>query len=263
MSHANQSKRATVKQGLQLHRRLSSNIGRATLALFIAIAGTANAQWKVVDEDANKTLSEIDKRIGDGNLNKSVSDLLKEVRTGVTNLGFSATLTPENQLQKITDTAGYIQQACPTPGGAAAAGADSSGRTVTSIVTIPAGDPSSTKQQICQQLIQLRVQAFNETIDMTNRFQQYSTQLNSIETNRRSAKTLGDLWANTNESLRTIGKLDAEMGFWRTRLSAYESAIKFHEGQQNALTQTAIKGSSGVAARLIQTVALAAALAIH
>jgi hypothetical protein len=252
------------------HRRLLTSIAaRAALSLAVVFAGAAHADWAVNDKDANEKLKEIEDRIGEGNLNKTTSKLLGEIQTGVKNLGFAATLTPNNQLQKISDTAAYVKQACPGKGGVlggvldalgAVAGAGGASQNVTTIAPISAG-----KQQICEQLVQLRVQAFNDSIEMTNRFQQYSEQLTKIDSNRDSAKSQGDLWANTNESLRTIGKLQAEMGFWRTRLAAYESAIKFHEGQQNALTQTAINGSSSSlpsTGQLIQTGALAAALAI-
>jgi Mg2+ and Co2+ transporter CorA len=257
------------------HRRLlTSIVARLALSLAVMFAGAAHADWAVNDKDANKKLEEIQDRIGKGDLNETSSKLLNEIKTSVANLGFSATLTPNNQLQKISDTSSYVKQACPSKSsgalgalgalgsalGAIGGGDGGAGQNVTSLATIDAG-----KQQICQQLIQLRVQAFNDSIEMANRFQQYSEQLTKIDSNRGSAKTQGDLWANTNESLRTIGKLQAEMGFWRTRLAAYESAIKFHEGQQNALSQTAIKGGGGVLpglGQLIQTGALAAALAI-
>jgi hypothetical protein len=240
-----------------------------------ALVGIAHADVDVSDSRAQKELEEIKNRLGEGDLNetaakvdKTTAKLLKEIQTSVSNLGFVATLTPNNQLQKISDTSGYVQQACPSKGGAvsAAAGAGGAVQNVTTIATISAGNSSSVKQQICQQLIQLRVQAFNDSIEMANRFQQYSEHLSKIDDNRRSISNQGDLWANTNEALRTIGKLQAEMGFWRTRLAAYESAIKFHEGQQNALTQTAISGGGSGSlpstGQLIQTGALAAALAI-
>lgn len=253
------------------HRLLTSIVARAALSLAIVFAGAANADWAVNDKDANEKLEEIQDRIGKGDLNKTASNLLDQIKTKVSKLDFTPTLTPNNQLQKISDTSGYVQQACPSQGGGAsgalgiAAEAGDSSQNITSLATISTSNSSSIKQQICQQLIQLRVQAFNDSIDMANRFQQYSDLLMKIDENRRSISNQGDLWANTNESLRTIGKLQAEMGFWRTRLAAYESAIKFHEGQQNALSQTAIKGGSGSlpsTGQLIQTGALAAALAI-
>ncbi|MEJ1126651.1 hypothetical protein V9L20_03690 [Variovorax sp. CCNWLW225] len=250
------------------HRRLLTSLAaRAALSLAVVFASAAHADWAVNDKDANEKLKDIKDRLGEGNLNETTSKLLDEIKTGVKSVGFSATLTPNNQLQKISDLSAYVKQACPGKGGAVGgvldavgAGAGGAGQNVTTIAPISAG-----KQQICQQLIQLRVQAFNDSIEMANRFEQYSEQLTKIDNNRGSAKTQGDLWANTNESLRTIGKLQAEMGFWRTRLAAYEAAIKFHEGQQNALTQTAINGSGGSVpstGQLIQTGALAAALAI-
>lgn len=262
-------------------RFLSSVAIRAAISLAIVFAGAAHADWAVNDKDANDKLKEIDDRIGDGNLNKTASNIdttttniLKEIKTSVPKFDFAPTLTPNNQLKKITDTSAYIQQACPSQGsssgtvGAATSAAGGSSQNITTITTISAGDPSSSKQQICQQIIQLRVQSFNDTIDMSDRFQKYSDQLTQIDNKRSSISNQGDLWANTNESLRTVNKLQAEMGFWRTRLAAYDAAIKFHEGQQNALSQTAIKGSNGSGSslpstgQLIQTGALAAALAI-
>lgn len=256
-------------------RKTLPGAARAVRAAFLAIAATAlvgfaHADVDVSDSKAQEILGDIKERLGDGELNKTASDLLNQIKTKVSKLDFTPTLTPNNQLQKISDTSSYVQQACPSQGGGAsgalgaAAEAGGSNQNVTSLATISAGNSSSIKQQICQQLIQLRVQAFNDSIDMANRFQQYSDLLTKIDDNRKSISNQGDLWANTNESLRTIGKLQAEMGFWRTRLAAYESAIKFHEGQQNALTQTAVRGGGSLPStgQLIQTGALAAALAI-
>lgn len=187
-------------------------------------------------------------------IDKSASNILKEIQTQVSKLAFTATLTPNNQLQKISSTAMVVQKACPGQGSIAS-------QQLTSLTTLSLGDPTTVKQKICQELIQLRVQAFNDSVEMVNRFQKYSEQLTEIDNKRDSISNQGDLWANTNESLRTLNKLQAEMGFWRTRLGMYEAAIKFHETQQNALTQASVKGSQ--TAQLVQTGALAAALAIR
>ena len=259
-------------------RKTSSSAAHAVRAALLVIAatafvGVAHADVDVSDSKAQDRLDDIKDRLGDGNLNRTTSDLLKEIRTSIPKLDFASTLTPNNQLKKITDTAAYVKQACPSKGvaGAIAGAADALGlggiggssQNITTLTTI--SSKGGEKQKICEQIIQLRVQSFNDTIDMSDRFQKYSEYLTSIDNNRQSAKTQGDLWANTNEALRTMNKLQAEMSFWRTRLAAYEAAIKFHEGQQNALSQTAIKGSGGGlpnAQDLVKAGALAAALAI-
>lgn len=262
------------------HVEVRQSLPRSAIRCALVVAawvlmGAAHAQVDVKDADAEKSLDKIDSTTGD--IKKSASDILSQLKNSTQNLGFAATLTPNNKLQKIGDVSGYISQACPSSSGsassAAGAGAGSSSQPLTSLTTISATGGSDVSQKICQELIQLRVQSFNETIDMANRFEQYSQQLTAIDNKRSSSNTHGDVQALTNEATRTIAKLQAEMGFWRTRIDAYEAAIKFHEGQQNTLTKTAMKGSGSGATtassfgrmnpgQLIQAAAIAAALAV-
>jgi hypothetical protein len=251
-----------------LPKKTLPGAGRLLRMALVGIAalgfiGATQAQQgvEVYDTEARSTLKDINKNIGDGNLNrtassidKTASNILKEIQTKVSKLAFTATLTPNNQLQKITSTAMVVQKACPGQGSIAS-------QQLTTLTTLSSGDPTTVKQKICQELVQLRVQALNDSVEMVNRFQKYSEQLTEIDSKRDSISNQGDLWANTNESLRTLNKLQAEMGFWQTRLGMYEAAIKFHETQQNALTQASVKGSQ--TAQLVQTGALAAALAIR
>jgi len=236
------------------------------------LMGAAHAQVDVKDSEAEKSLDRIDSSTVD--IKKSASDILSQLKNSTQKLGFTATLTPSNKLQKIGDVSGYISQACPSSsGGATGGGAGAGSEPLTSLTTISAIGGSDVSQKVCQELIQLRVQSFNETIDMANRFEQYSQQLTSIDSMRSSSNTHGDVQALTNEAARTTAKLQAEMGFWRTRIAAYDAAIKFHEGQQNTLTKTAMKGTRGGGTtadsfgrmnpgQLVQAAAIAAALAI-
>lgn len=265
-----------MSQHIEARRPLPRSAIRCALVVAAwVLAGAAHAQVDVKDADAEKSLDKIDSTTGD--IKKSASDILSQLKNSTQNLGFTATLTPNNKLQKIGDVSGYISQACPSSGGsassAAGAGAGTSSQPLTSLTTISAIGGSDVSQRICQELIQLRVQSFNETIDMANRFEQYSQQLTAIDNKRISSNTHGDVQALTNEATRTTAKLQAEMGFWRTRIAAYDAAIKFHEGQQNTLTKTAMKGSGGGGAsagsfgrmnagQLIQAAAIAAALAV-
>lgn len=262
------------------HVEVRQSLPRSAIRCALVVAawvlmGAAHAQVDVKDADAEKSLDKIDSTTGE--IKKSASDILSQLKNSTQSLGFTATLTPNNKLQKIGDVSGYISQACPGSGGSASsatgAGAGSSSQPLTSLTTISATGGSDVSQKICQELIQLRVQSVNETIDMANRFEQYSQQLTAIENKRTSSNTHGDVQALTNEAARTTAKLQAEMGFWRTRIAAYEAAIKFHEGQQNTLTKTAMKGSGSGSAtagsfgrmnpgQLIQAAAIAAALAV-
>ena len=245
-------------------RILITHISIALAAL--SSGGAARADWQVIDQTAIDKLSDILGSIGNrsggsgdnSNLNDTTSKLLKEIQTQVQRASFSASLGTSN-LQKIGDTSGYVQTAC---GGAIA---PITSQPITSLATINPATPSASKQQICQQIIQLRAQSFNEGVDMAGRFQQYSQQLDAIAQKRDSAQSQGDLWANTNEALRTIGMLQAEMSLWQTRAATFDKAIKYLEGQQNAITQSAVKGGRGSIGlgQMIQTGVLAAALAIR
>lgn len=262
-----------MSQHIEVRRSLPrSAIRCALVAAAWVLMGAAHAQVDVKDKDAETSLDNIDSTTGD--IKKSASDILSQLKNSTESLGFTATLTPNNKLQKIGDVSGYISQACPSSsGGAVGGGAGTSSQPLTSLTTISAIGGSDVSQKICQELIQLRVQSFNETIDMANRFEQYSQQLTSIDNKRTSNNTHGDVQALTNEAARTTAKLQAEMGFWRTRVAAYDAAIKFHEGQQNTLTKTAMKGTGGGGAsaesfgrmnpgQLVQAAAIAAALAV-
>jgi hypothetical protein len=252
-----------MKQAPSIRRVRALVPACAVFSLATLFTGVAHAQWQVIDNTVNQTLQD---NIGDnsnGSLNSMTYKLLSQINNTGSDLGFSASnlLLPSKtpiQLQKITDASPYISQAC----SGQSSGANQS---VSSIAVPPGGASSSASQQVCQQIVQLRVQLINETVDMANRFQAYQTQLAQIDQNRTQLSTQGQLWANTNESTRTIGKLQAEMAFWRTRVVAYDSTIKLLESQQNALTQAAIQGntSSISAGSLIQTGTLAAALAIN
>ena len=248
-----------------MNQPLRTCVARAALALTVlAFTGAARADWQVIDNTAIDKLSDIlrsiGSRSGDGggntSLNDTTSNLLKEIRTQVRRVSFSTSL-PNSNLQQIGDISGYVQTAC----GARAA---NGGQRVASLPTINPANPGAAMQQVCQQLIQLRAQSFNDSVDMVNRFQEYGRQLDAIAQSRDSARNQGDLWANTNEALRTIGMLQAEMGFWQTRVASYDSAIRYLEGQQNAITQATVKGPRGGAyvGQFVQTRALAAALAI-
>lgn len=265
-----------MPQQIEARPALPRNAIRCALVVVAwVLMGAAHAQVDVKDAEAEKSLDKIDSTTGD--IKKSASDILSQLKNSTQNLGFAATLTPNNKLQKVGDVSGYISQACPGSGAgegsAASAGASTSGQPLTSLTTISAIGGSDAAQKICQELIQLRVQSFNETIDMANRFEQYSQQLTSIDNKRSSSNTHGDVQALTNEAARTTAKLQAEMGFWRTRIDAYDAAIKFHEGQQNTLTKIAMKGTGGGGAtaesfgrmnagQLVQAAAIAAALAV-
>jgi hypothetical protein len=261
-----------MPQHIEAHPSLPRNAIRGALVVAAwVLMGAAHAQVDVKDKDAEKSLDNIDSTTGD--IKKSASDILGQLKNSTQNLGFAATLTPSNKLQKIGDVSGYVSQACPSSSGAVGAGAGLSSQPLTSLTTIGAIGSSDVSQRICQELIQLRVQSFNETIDMANRFEQYSQQLSAIDNKRTSSNTHGDVQALTNEAARTTAKLQAEMGFWRTRIDAYDAAIKFHEGQQNTLTKTAMKGSGSGGAtadsfgrmnpgQLVQAAAIAAALAV-
>ncbi|MDR6885998.1 MULTISPECIES: hypothetical protein [Variovorax] len=266
----------TMPQHIEARPALPRNAIRCALVVAAwVLMGAAHAQVDVKDAEAEKFLDKIDSTTGD--IKKSASDILSQLKNSTQNLGFAATLTPNNKLQKVGDVSGYISQACPGSGAgegsAASAGASTSGQPLTSLTTISAIGGSDAAQKICRELIQLRVQSFNETIDMANRFEQYSQQLTSIDNKRSSSNTHGDVQALTNEAARTTAKLQAEMGFWRTRIDAYDAAIKFHEGQQNTLTKIAMKGTGGGGAtaesfgrmnagQLVQAAAIAAALAV-
>lgn len=251
-----------------LHFLSHSAIRFTFVVALLVLTGAAHAQVDVRDQAAERSLDNIDTTTGD--IKKSAADILSQLKNSTQNLGFTATLTPNSQLQKIGDVTGYISQACPSSSGTALAFAVSS-QNITSLTTISAAGGSDVAQKICQELIQLRVQSFNETVDMANRFQQYNQQLSAIDGKRSASNTHGDMQAITNEATRTVAKLQAEMGFWRTRIAAYDAAVKFHEGQQNALTKIAMKGSSSGASgsfggmsanQLIQAASIAAALAV-
>lgn len=178
----------------------------------------------------------------------------------VMNLNFQS-LLPTAQLQKITDTSTLIRQACP--------GASSLASTVISSITpLNLNGPIKENQdRICQNVVQLRITSYNETVDMLDRLNQYNGLFKKIDDLRNSlmgsSSSQGDMQANTNEAMRNANKLQNEVSNWQARMNVYETAIKTLESQQSILAGVALKGKSSLTGKAIQAATFAAAFSSH
>ncbi|MGJ7491920.1 hypothetical protein [Variovorax sp. ZT4R33] len=185
----------------------------------------------------------------------------KQMIATVMNLDFKS-LLPTAQLQKITDTAKLIQQACP-----------GSGSLVTDLISsigpmdFNSASIKQNQDRICQNIVQLRITSYNETVDMLGRLQQYNGLFQQIDQLRNMASgsesSVGDMQANTNEAVRNTNKLQNEMSNWQARMTIYETAIKTLESQQSVLASVALKGKASLTGKAIQAATFAGAFSSH
>ena len=182
----------------------------------------------------------------------------QQMIASVTSLSFSSVLPRNSRLQKITDAPTVIQQACPGVGGF-------DGVVDTLLGGSDAASPiRQVSQNLCQQAAQVRIDKYNDSVDMLERMQAYNGQMQQIDALRNAlggSSAIGDLQANTNEATRTANKMQAELNFWRLKMAAYDSAISELTSRQSDLVRLSMRGSAGTAGNLIGNAVQAGAFA--
>jgi hypothetical protein len=235
-------------------------VAAARIVLAVAtISACTNAAAQVIVNDSMSMSKQIDEYIEQARRWSATVAQYRQMIATVMNLNFQS-LLPTAQLQKITDTSTLIKQACP--------GAGPISDAISSIAPLNLNGPIKDNQdRICQNIVQLRITSYNETVDMLDRLNQYRGVFQRIDELRNllmgSASSQGDLQANTNEAVRNANKLQNEVSNWQARMNVYETAIRTLESQQSILAGVALKGSASWTGRAIQAATFAAAFSSH
>lgn len=237
----------------------------ATSALMLPVV--IPAQVLVSDIDAEGNLSSIDGEMADadGSLTTIITDINNESVVGTPVTGSF----PLANASLIVYVGSFAEQSCGIGAGvtaeatvAALAIADApSPATILS----PLGDPGGISAgQICGQLVAYRAAAYNDTASEVNQLRQYIIAAEALQNQADSAITIGQSSALTAQSTSLLVELQSSMAFWETRKESYQIAIQFLQDEQNALTQSSLKGnglssmiSGGISATVL-TGALAA-----
>lgn len=232
----------------------------ATSALMMPVV--IPAQVLVTDIPAEGSLDTIATEVGTADT--ELGDILAELQGSVANLS-AAPIVPTGEPTPIVDIVGYATQACGITGAGVATADLALGDTIAvAPILDPVGDPGgASAAQICAQLVAYRAQEYNDTVYETYRLETYIALLAALQGRAAAAVTAGLSISATTQAATILADVQVEMAYWQTRKEAFDIAIKFLEDEQNALTQTKLKGSglASLVAGGIQATTLTAALA--
>lgn len=133
-------------------------------------------------------------------------------------------------------------------------------------VFAPTSPYEQSQRQICQNIVVLQVQKYNETADMLNRMNQYAVLARDTESARNSVGQTdnGDLSSNTNQVERNSSELALEMGNWQARMKAYDAEIGALQATQSILASAAMYARTpDLLGTSVQAAALKAALTVN
>jgi len=133
-------------------------------------------------------------------------------------------------------------------------------------VFAPSSPYSKSQQQICQNIVSIQVQEYNETADMLNRMNQYAALARDTESERDAVGQTdnGDLSSNSNQVERNSAELDLEMGNWQARMKAYHAEIGALQATQSLLAEAEMKARTpDLLGTSVQAAALKAALTVN
>lgn len=121
------------------------------------------------------------------------------------------------------------------------------------------------QQEICQQIVAIKVAKYNDTSDMMKRMNYYANLVNKTEESRNSvgSSNNGDLSANSNQVLRNSSELNAEMANWQTQMQSYDTMLKALEGVQSDLAKASLNGNPNLLNASAQAAVLEAALKVN
>lgn len=244
--------------------------GGLTVALVLALGlGPlgANAQVLVTNpplQSANhsdflaqleKTISQYEKQIQQYELQLQQ---YQQMLINIKNLG-NQVPSFNNNLQHLDANAIALAQ-CGSAGGSSWFGS-----LVTSVFA-PTSPYAQSQQQICQNIVVIQVQKYNETADMLNRMNQYAALARNTESDRNGVGQTnnGDLSSNTNQVERNSSELALEMSNWQARMKAYDAEIGALQDTQSILANAAMYARTpDLLGTSVQAAALKAALSVN
>jgi len=250
------------------HASESRLIQRGGLVLAIVLAlglGPLSANAQVITNDPGaiaKLVSQIEKQAQQYEKQIQQYELqlqqYQQLLINIKNLG-NQVPNFNNNLQHLD--AGTIAQAqCGSAGGSSWFG----GLIVS--VFAPTSPYAQSQRQICQDVVAIQVQKYNETADMLNRMNRYAALAKDTESNRNAVgqTSNGDLSSNTNQVERNSSELDLEMSNWQARMKAYDAEIGALQATQSILANAAMSARTpDLLGTSVQAAALKAALSVN
>lgn len=230
-----------------------------TLSLF---AGSACAQWHVVDEVAISTsekgfASQLAKTI------EQYSTQLKEYATqlqqyqqmlsSIQGLTTGMSLKP-SQLERVTNVDSIIQGKCTgTGGGGLVTGL------MNSMASLMTQSISQTQQTLCAQIVTQQIDKYNKTVDMLNRLHDYSDTFQKVENVARAVESMADSNRASTQVEQYSSAVQTEMAHWQAEMNVADSVIATLQAQQSILGHIALKGSNRTLGNVVQAAAFAKA----
>lgn len=207
--------------------------------------GSAQAQWKVVDDAGNEHLQKIRADLGekDGNVNKNLVNLFNQQKLGNSKSPGTIAKDPEELLDGNNPSTVIIgvDDRCPAT---AAQGV------------------AQQQHQICQELVKTELAQYRYSLQMYQQAKDRHARLQEIESDRSdlSPEDQGKLQDNNNKLLALISLMEIDRQQHKTYMDAYEARLHYLHAAQDLLTQQALSGNGSVWSGVVGGVAMKEAL---
>ncbi len=207
--------------------------------------GSAQAQWKVVDDAGNQHLQKIRADLGekDGNVNKNLVNLYNQQKLGTSKSAGAIAKDPEELLDANNPSAVLIgvDDRCPA--------------------TLAQGVPQQ-QHQICQELVKTELAQYRYSLQMYQQAKDRHTRLQEIESDRSGLKAedQGKLQDNSNKLLALISLMEIDRQQQKTYMDAYDARLHYLHAAQDLLTHQALSGNGSVWSGVVGGVAMKEAL---
>ncbi|MFC4765251.1 hypothetical protein [Dyella koreensis] len=164
--------------------------------------------------------------------------------------------TMQNQFKKIPADYG-VKDACPGVTGGLAGDITTA---LQSFLPNMGGDVVKQQRDLCQLIVLTKNQKYNDTVDYLQSTAQESDRFYQIQAQRMStAKSPGDLEANSNELSQFQGRIVKNQADWSSKMTTLDTQIQMLQQMQGILSRRAMNGSPSPLGTLVNTAAMKAA----
>jgi hypothetical protein len=178
-----------------------------------------------------QTLKQIDQYVMQG---QQYAQMLTSAESLGTNISpFS------NNLQPISDPSSLIQAKCSSGSGGGIVGS-----MMNSMTSLLSQNMDQSQQQICAQIVTTQVDKYNQTVQMLNTLNSYSTSLQKLSTMANSISNMGTSSSTTTQATTYSSQLTTQMSNWQAQMNADDAIIKTMEDQQKILSHIALNGGN-------------------
>lgn len=189
---------------------------------------------------------------------KTLQDTYSTLQSTIGSMGFNL-LEIDNKLQEVSvaDMQAQIQQECGSfdPVGAVMSFA---GYDMTK-------DVPTQQRQVCQKIIETQTHKYNTAVDLLQRMNGYSSQLNKIADSfsRILDYAAGDRQALTYHTNQTLSEVTMDMNNADQMMRADDATIAALQARQSQLAKVALRGSNSMIGNAMQGVIFAGAFSAN